>query len=104
MPELTEHEALVALNQLRSNMVATQQASWSNMCYPIVAILNAAGFELIEEVTEQQAAEHLNCYGGGGGYPGHLKEPPPDQAHCHARRILRERAELRKKMRGSDAA
>jgi hypothetical protein len=67
---MDEQEALETLNQLRSNIIATQSASWSNTVYPLVAILNAAGFELVDSTKEQQA-EHLKAYGGAGGYPGH---------------------------------
>jgi hypothetical protein len=70
-PNLTPEQALDALNQLRSNIVATQQASWSNVAYPLVAILNAAGYEQAE-ATDDQKGEHLACYGGAGGYPGHI--------------------------------
>ena len=76
MPELTEREALEALNELRSNVVFTQSATWSNVMYPLVAILNAAGFELNENPSDDQVANHLFGYGGGGGFPGHeVKEP-----------------------------
>lgn len=68
---LTPEEALNAINQLRSNAVETQRASWSNMMYPIVAILDAAGYKL-EEVTNDQIREYIGCYGGAGGYPGHI--------------------------------
>lgn len=68
-PTLTEHEALVALNDLRSNIVATQNAGWSNAIYPLVAILNAAGFEQHTASAEQER-EHLATYGGAGGFPG----------------------------------
>lgn len=73
MPELSEHDALVALNQLRCNIVGTQSASWSNVAYPLVAILNDAGFEL-HEPTQDQMHEHLSTYGGAGGYPGNPKK------------------------------
>jgi len=71
MPDLSPQDALDALNKLRSNIVATQNASWSNTAYPLVAILNAAGYELIEDVTDDQRTEHVKCYGGAGGWPGH---------------------------------
>ncbi|HYT45058.1 MAG TPA: hypothetical protein VEP90_22210 [Methylomirabilota bacterium] len=68
---LSNEEALEALNMLRSNIIATQSASWSNTMYPLVAILNEAGIEQLD-ATEEQKLEHKNCYGGAGGYPGHL--------------------------------
>jgi hypothetical protein len=83
---LSEHEALVALNRLRSNIVGTQNASWSNVAYPLVAILDAAGFEL-EPADERQMAEHLDCYGGAGGYPGGLKDEPSPNAAMQARNL-----------------
>lgn len=89
-----------AINELRSNMVATQQAGWSNFCYPLVAILDAAGFDLNYDVTERQAAEHISCYGGAGGYPGNLKGEPSFNATTTARRILSERKALYEKMHG----
>lgn len=46
------------------------------MMYPLVAILNEAGLELIEEVSEEEKEEHLNCYGGAGGWPGNEKPCP----------------------------
>ena len=72
---LTPEEALAAINELRSNVVATQNAGWSNLMYPLVAILNAAGCEQFRS-TEEQMAEHFNCYGGAGGYPGKLHGVP----------------------------
>lgn len=69
---MTPDEALRAINRLRSNVIATQNASWSNALYPLVAILDAAGYEL-EDVDAASKAEHLHCYGGAGGYPGNLK-------------------------------
>ena len=78
-PELSPLGLAVALNQLRSNMVATQAASWPNMCYPIVAMLEDTGFRLTEPSKEQKQ-EHLDCYGGAGGYPGKLKRPPVNPA------------------------
>lgn len=99
-PTLTEREALEALNQLRSNVVATQSASWSNVAYPLVAILDAAGFHLNEVVTDEQVAEHFDTYGGAGGYPGHPKRRPSDQQIVLARNVLRAQRELREKMRG----
>lgn len=71
-PELTPEQALDALNQLRSNLVESQSAGWSNLVYPLVAILNAAGYEVDDEVTNDQLREHVGCYGGAGGYPGHI--------------------------------
>jgi hypothetical protein len=61
-------EALTALNALRSNIIGSQSASWSNTVYPLVAILNAAGFEQYE-ATKEQLEQHRACYGGAGGYP-----------------------------------
>lgn len=73
--ELSPNEALEALNALRSNIVGTQRASWSNVAYPLVAILNAAGLEQFDP-SEEQLRQHMDCYGGAGGYPGHeLSEP-----------------------------
>lgn len=75
---MTRDEALEALNALRSNVIGTQSASWSNAMYPFVAILNTAGLEQFDP-TEEQMRQHMNCYGGAGGYPGHvLREPSPD--------------------------
>lgn len=68
---LTPDEALETLNALRCNVIGTQSAGWSNLMYPFVAILNAAGFEY-SPPTEEQIKEHLNAYGGAGGYPGNL--------------------------------
>ena len=68
-PRLTPEEALSAINELRCNVIALQNAGWSNTIYPLVAILNAAGFSY----TPPNAAakqQHLDCYGGAGGYPG----------------------------------
>lgn len=71
------HNALEALNSLRSAVVATQNAGWSNTIYPFVAILNAAGMEQFDP-SEDQIRQHVDCYGGAGGYPGHaLREPSP---------------------------
>lgn len=71
-----EHEhlraAMTELNRLRSNVIATQSASWSNAVYPMVAILDRAGFELIRDVTPEDMADHMLCYGGAGGSPDHL--------------------------------
>lgn len=72
MPELTPTEALIALNTLRSNIIATQKAGWSDTIYPLVAILNAAGWEQFEP-TEEQIEQHRNTYGGAGGFPGRVK-------------------------------
>lgn len=70
-------DALEAINALRANVIGTQSASWSNTLYPLVAILNSAGFEYVPP-TEQQMREHMDCYGGAGGFPGHvLREPDP---------------------------
>lgn len=77
MPDLTEAKALAALNALRSNVVGTQSASWSNTMYPFVAILNAAGLVQVDP-SEDDLRQHMDCYGGAGGYPGHiLREPKP---------------------------
>lgn len=65
----TLESALQKVNRLRSNIIATQSAGWSNTIYPLVAILDAAGFER-EEVDEASKAEHVNAYGGAGGVPG----------------------------------
>lgn len=72
---VTDREALEAINTLRSNIVATQSASWSNTMYPLVAILNEAGMEVFES-SEEQMAEHYDCYGGAGGFPGKLQREP----------------------------
>lgn len=72
---ITGEDALAALNELRSNVVATQNAGWSNTIYPFVAILNASGQKLFDS-SPRQMREHLSCYGGAGGYPGHLKPVP----------------------------
>ena len=65
-------EALDLINELRSNVISTQNAGWSNLIYLLFAILNDAGLELFES-TEEQKRQHLDCYGGAGGYPGHLR-------------------------------
>lgn len=65
---MTRSEALDRLNTLRSCIVKTQSATWSNSVYPLVAILNGAGFEPFEPTAEQLAA-HLRAYGGAGGMP-----------------------------------
>jgi hypothetical protein len=78
--KLTPEEAIEALNTLRSNMIATRNASWSNFIYPFVAILDAAGCELFEP-TEDQIANHLFCYGGAGGFPGRELEEPGRESH-----------------------
>lgn len=96
---LAEREALEALNQLRSNLVATQSAGWSNLVYPLVAILDSAGFEQAEP-TEAQEAEHFDCYGGAGGFPGHLKGIPGYSMVCRARNTRRERERMQRRMRG----
>ncbi len=74
-PRLTPDEALAALNALRSNVIGTQSASWSNMIYPFVAILNAAGIKQFDPSPEQ-LRWHLDCYGGAGGFPGHERGEP----------------------------
>lgn len=73
-------ETLEALNALRSNVVGTQRAGWSNTIYPLVAILNAVGFEQFNP-TEEEMRQHLDCYGGAGGYPGHILREP-DETWC----------------------
>lgn len=78
---LSRESALAALNALRSNIVATQSASWSNTMYPLVAILNAAGIEMFDS-TDQQMREHMDCYGGAGGYPGNLKREAAADGWC----------------------
>jgi hypothetical protein len=66
-------DALEELNDLRSNVTATQSASWSNTCYPLVAILNRAGYQDHgADVTQEQMADHMLCYGGAGFTPKHL--------------------------------
>lgn len=76
-PSLSLEEALSAINALRSNVVGSQSAGWSNLMYPLVAILNAAGLEQFDP-SEEQLRHHMDCYGGAGGYPGHeLREPMP---------------------------
>lgn len=70
--------AMEKLNRLRSNMVMTQSASWSNSMYPLVAILNEAGYE-VEGATDEQRAEHLACYGGAGEMPKLLDHTPPPE-------------------------
>lgn len=71
--KLTPDEALKALNELRSNVITSQNAGWSNLVYPLVAILDAAGYERFES-TPEQIEQHRSTYGGAGGYPGHIKE------------------------------
>lgn len=107
MAELTEREALEALNELRSNVICTQRATWSNMMYPLVAILEAAGFELNENPTDDQVANHLFDYGGAGGFPGHEKEEPGRernepgyQARVTARTVRERNEKRRAQMRG----
>jgi hypothetical protein len=74
MVEASEVERLQTvvdeINQLRSNVIATQNASWSNMMYPLVAILDGADIDLITDVSDEQKRQHLLCYGGAGGTPG----------------------------------
>lgn len=95
-PLLTEREALEAINELRSNIIATQYASWSNVAYPLVAILNAAGFELEKEPGVDKVAQHFDCYGGAGGYPGHLNGEPSTEARSQARRVIDKRERQKK--------
>lgn len=87
---MTAEEALMALNELRSNIVGTQSASWSNTMYPLVAILDAAGMEVFDS-SEEQLAQHLSCYGGAGGYPGQLQAEPDYNAQITARNMQRRR-------------
>jgi hypothetical protein len=82
--KLSPDDALAALNTLRSNVIATQNAGWSNTLYPFVAILNAAGCEQFDP-DEQQLAEHYDCYGGAGGYPGNTKDEPSHDARLSAK-------------------
>ena len=89
MSELTPLQALAALNELRSNIVATQAVTWSNAIYPLVAILDAAGLKVSEQQTDEQLAQHFHCYGGAGGFPGHLKAEPSANAVFQARRVKR---------------
>lgn len=71
-------DVLRTLNELRSNIIGTQSSTWSNTLYPFVAILNDAGLEQFDP-TEDQMRQHMDCYGGAGGYPGNiLREPPED--------------------------
>lgn len=80
-PKMLAEEALEALNALRSNIIGTQAAGWSNTVYPLVAILNAAGYEFTQP-TDEQMREHLSCYGGAGGFPRtttpNVKSDPPE--------------------------
>ncbi len=41
----TLRNALVAINQIRNQIINTQAFNWSRDMYPLVAILNEAGFE-----------------------------------------------------------
>ncbi len=68
---LTSEEALAAINQLRCNVIGTQEAGWSNLVYPLVAILNEAGYEYAAP-SDEAFREHLMAYGGAGGWPGRL--------------------------------
>lgn len=63
--------ALLRLNQLRKNVTATQSATWSNAMYPMVAILNDAGFEDSpnRQVSNAQREAHMSAYGGAGKFP-----------------------------------
>lgn len=73
---ITITEAMDAINTLRSEVITTQNAGWSTTIYPLVAILNAAGYEQFDP-TEKQITEYLDCHGGAGGYPGNpLREAP----------------------------
>ncbi len=73
---MSHDEALEALNALRCNIIATQSASWSNTVYPLVAILNAAGF-VYDKPSDEQTAQHLACYGGAGNYPAEQSQGKP---------------------------
>jgi hypothetical protein len=66
---------MAKLNRLRSNVIATQNASWSNSLYPLVATLDEAGYE-VQGATDEQVEEHLHCYGGAGRTPTMLDESP----------------------------
>lgn len=68
--------AMEAINTLRSEVIATQSAGWSETIYPLVAILDAAGYKQFDP-TEQQLNEYKDCHGGAGGYPGHVKREAP---------------------------
>lgn len=59
------------INQLRKNVTATQSATWSNAMYPLVAILNDAGYEDSPEryVSDAQREAHMHAYGGAGNFP-----------------------------------
>lgn len=73
---ITIAEAMHAINTLRSEIVATQNAGWSTTIYPLVAILNAAGYVQFDP-TAEQIDEYLDCHGGAGGYPGNpLRKAP----------------------------
>lgn len=91
-PGLSNSEALEAINALRSNVVSTQSAGWSNLVYPLVAILDAAGMERAD-ATKDQMAEHFATYGGAGGYPGHCLREPDLTARNLAANAERARAE-----------
>jgi len=71
--KLSPTEALEALNELRSNVITTQNAGWSNLVYPLVAILDAAGYKRFVS-SPDQLKQHHSTYGGAGGFPGHLKD------------------------------
>lgn len=70
---------MAKMNRLRSNVIATQNASWSNMMYTFVAILGEAGYEL-EGATDAQCEEHLACYGGAGKTPHLLDHTPAPES------------------------
>lgn len=84
--------AMAKLNRLRSNVIATQNCSWSNTTYTIVAILNEAGYELLG-ATDEQTAEHLACYGGAGKTPRHLDETPAPESLLDDLALNRRRAD-----------
>lgn len=102
-PRLSDREALEAINQLRSNVVATQSAGWSNLMYPLVAILDAAGFEVDREPTDEQVADHFSTYGGAGGFPGHAIRPAGASARNQAANSRRKREQTRARMEGSSS-
>lgn len=95
--KLSAEQALEALNTIRSNVVVTQSAGWSNLMYPLVAILNAAGLEQFDP-TEEQVAQHFATYGGAGGYPGNELGEPAQNAVWSARRALDAHTKLRAKL------
>jgi hypothetical protein len=65
--------------------------------YPLVAILNAAGMELFDS-SEEQMAQHYDCYGGAGGYPGAIKREPGHWARNSAKHQHRNNVETKERM------